>query len=112
MLMLWSWSEGWGWAWDVGVLTLVRMLTLVVMLVCVVEGKIAWVMEVLDGGCVTGSLEFVESPGKTSQTVSHSFSISAVMCFWSASKGEVVNVVEVFTDEYVEVWEYLRLDLY
>ena len=30
------------------------MLTLVMMLVCVVEGKMAWVVEGLDGGCVAG----------------------------------------------------------
>ena len=55
---------------------------------------------------------FAKSSGKTSQTVSHSFSISAVMCFWSAWKGEVVNVVEVLTYKFVEVWESLRLDSY
>ena len=65
-------------------LTLVRMLTLVVMLVCVVEGKIAWVVKRLDDWCVTGSPGFVESSGKTSETVSHSFPVSAAMCFWSA----------------------------
>ena len=32
---------------------------------------------------VTGSPWFVESSVKTSQTVSHSFSISVAMCFWS-----------------------------
>ena len=74
----------WGWARDVVLLMLVRMLTLVVMLVCVLEVKMAWVVERLDGWCVTGSPGFVESSGKTSQTVSHSFSISAAMCFWSA----------------------------
>ena len=30
------------------------MLTLVMMLVCVMEGKMAWVVEGLDGGCVAG----------------------------------------------------------
>ena len=84
VLMLWSWSEVQGWAWDVVVLTLVRMLTLVVMLVCVLEGKMVWVVERLDSWCITGFPGFVESSGKTSQTVSHSFSISAAMCFWSA----------------------------
>ena len=84
VLVLWSWSEVWGWAWDMVVLTSVGMLTLVVMLVCVLEGKMAWVVERLDGWCVTGSPGFVESSGKTSQTVSHSFSISATTCFWSA----------------------------
>ena len=61
VLILWSWSEVWRWAWDVVVLTLVRMLTLVVMLVCVLEGKMAWVVERLDGWCVTGFQGFVES---------------------------------------------------
>ena len=83
VLMLWSWSEVWGWVWDVVVLTLVRMQTLVVMLVCVLEGKMAWVVEKLDGWCVTGFPGFVESSRKYSQTVSHSFSISAAICFWS-----------------------------
>ena len=54
------------------------------MLVCVVEGKIAWVVKRLDDWCVTGSPGFVESSGKTSETVSHSFPVSAAMCFWSA----------------------------
>ena len=76
------------------------------------EGKMASVVEGLDGRCITGFPGFVESSGKTSQTVSHSFFISATMCFWSACKGEMVNVVEVLTDECVEVWEYLRLDPY
>ena len=71
---------------------------------------IAWVIEGLDGGFATGSSGFAESSGKTSQTVSHYLLISAVMCFWSAWKGEVVNVVEVLPDECVEVWENLRLD--
>ena len=84
MLMLWSWSKVSGLAWYVSVLTLVSMMTLVVMLVCVVQGKMDWVVERLDGWCVTGSPEFVESSGKTSQTVSHSFSVSATMCFYSA----------------------------
>ena len=35
--------------------------------------------------------------------VSHFFSISAVMCFWSVGKGEVVNVVEVLTDKCIEL---------
>ena len=39
------------------------------------------VVEGLDGGFVTGSPGFLESSGKTSQTVSHSFSISAMMWF-------------------------------
>ena len=54
----------------------------------------------------------VESSGKTSQTVSQSFSISAAICFWSAWKGEMMNVVEVLIDESVEVWERLRLGIY
>ena len=49
--------------------------------------------ERLDGGFVTGSPRFVESSGKTSQTVSHFFSVSTTMCFWSAWKGEMMNVV-------------------
>ena len=72
----------------------------------------AWVVEGLDGGFIAGSPRFGESSGKTSQTVSHSFSISAAMCFWSASKGEMVNLVEVLTGECVEVWENFRFDPY
>ena len=75
-------------------------------------GDDAWVLEGLGGGFITGSPGFAESSGKTSQTVYHSFSISAAMHFWSAWKGEVVNVVEVLNDECVEVLENLRLDLY
>ena len=66
----------------------------------------------VNGGFLADSPGFVESSGKTSQTVSYSFSISAAMCFWSAWKGEVVHVVEVLTDKCVEVWENLRLDPY
>ena len=47
----------------------------------------------LDGRFVTGSPGSAESSGKTSRTVSHSFSIPTEICFWSASKGEVVDVV-------------------
>ena len=72
----------------------------------------AWVVEGLDGGFVADFPEFVESSGRTSQTVSHSFSISTAMWFWSAWKEEIVNVVEVLTDKCVEVWENLRVDLY
>ena len=72
----------------------------------------AWVVEGLNGWFVAGSPGIVESFGKTSQTVSHSFLISAAICFWSAWKGEVVIVVEVFFDESVEVWEKLRLGTY
>ena len=72
----------------------------------------AWVVEELDGGLIAGSAGFEEGSGKTSQTVSHSFSILAAMCFWSAWKGEVVNLVEVLTNEYVEVWKNLRLHPY
>ena len=68
----------------------------------------AWMVKELDSGFVTGSPGFVESSGKTSQTVYHSFSIYAAMYFRSAWKGEVVSVVEVLTDECVEV----RLDPY
>ena len=88
------------------------MRMLVKMLICVVEEMMACMVEGLDGGFVAGFPGFAESSGKTSQTVSHSFSISTTMCFWSAWKGEMVNVVEVLTDECVEVWENLRLDLY
>ena len=84
VIMLLSWSEVWGWAWDVVILMLVRMLMLVVILACVVERKMAWVVKRLDGWCITGSPWFVETSVKTSQTVSYSFSISVVMCFWSA----------------------------
>ena len=45
VLMLWSWSDVWGWAWNVVVLTLERMVTLVVVLFCVLEGRMAWVVE-------------------------------------------------------------------
>ena len=41
----------------------------------------AWVVEEIDSGFVTGSPGFAKSSGKTSQTVSHCFSISAAMCF-------------------------------
>ena len=44
----------------------------------------AWVVEGLDGVFVTDFKGFLESSGKTSQTVSHSFSISFFDCFWSA----------------------------
>ena len=70
------------------------------------------VVEGLDGGFVTGSPGFLESSGKTSQTVSHSFSISAMMWFWSALKTEMVNVIEVFIDKCVEMWENSRIDPY
>ena len=40
-----------------------------------------WVVEGLGGGFVTGSPGFEESSAKISQTVSHSFSISAAICF-------------------------------
>ena len=50
-------------------------------------------VEGLDGGFVTGSPEFAESSGKASQTVSNSFLIFAAMCFRSAWKGEVVNMI-------------------
>ena len=63
-----------------------------------------WVVEGVKCWFVAGSPGFVESSGKTSHTVSHSFSISASICLWSAWKREVVNVVEVFTNKSVEVW--------
>ena len=69
-------------------------------------------VEGLDVMFVTGYPGFAESSGKTSQTVPNSFSIFAAMCFWSAWKGEVVNVVEVLTDKCVEVWENLMLNPY
>ena len=53
----------------------------------------AWLVDGLDDGFVTGSPGFAESSWKTSQTVFHFFSISVTRCFWSAWKGEVVNVV-------------------
>ena len=59
-----------------------------------------------------GSSAFLESYGKASQKMPHSFAISTAMCFWSTRKGEKVNVVEVLTDKCVEVWENLRLHLY
>ena len=64
---------------------------------------VAWVVEGLNCWFVAGSPRFVESSGKASHTVSHSFSISAAICLGSAWKGEVVNVVEVLTNEIVEV---------
>ena len=70
----------------------------------------AWVVEGLDGRFATGSTGFSESSGKTPQTVTHSVLISVTMCFWSAWRGKVGNVVEVLTDKCVEVWENLRLD--
>ena len=73
---------------------------------------IAWEIEGLDGGFVTDATVFAESSEKTYETVSHYLSISAVMCFWSAWKGEVVNVIEMLTGKCVEVWENLRLDPY
>ena len=50
----------------------------------------AWVVEGLDSGFITGSTGFAKSSGKTSKTVYHSFSVSTVMCFWSAWEGEMV----------------------
>ena len=73
---------------------------------------IAWLVEGLVDGLVTDSPWFAERSGKSSHTVSQSFSISAAMCFWSAWKEEVVTVVEVLTDKCVEVWENLRLEPY
>ena len=63
----------------------------------------AWVIEGLDSGFITGSTGFAKSSGKTSETVYHSFSVSTVMCFWSAWEGEMVNLVEVLTDKCVKV---------
>ena len=53
---------------------------------------IAWEIEGLDGGFVTDATVFAESSEKTYETVSHYLSISAVMCFWSAWKGESLCV--------------------
>ena len=55
--------------WEVVVWTLVRVL------IWVAEEMIVytWVVQGLDGGFVTGFPRFVESSGKTSQTVSHFF---------------------------------------
>ena len=50
--------------------------------------------------------------GRLLWEVSLFFPISAVMCFWSVGKGEVVNVVEVLTDKCIEFWECLRFDPY
>ena len=72
----------------------------------------AWVEEGINAGFLAGSPGIEVSSGKTSKTASHSFSSSAGICFWSAWKGEVVNVVEVLIDESVELWEKLRLDTY
>ena len=72
----------------------------------------AWVVEGLYDWFVAGSPGFLESSGNASQTVSHYFSISSAICFWSAWKGKVVNVVEVLNDEIVVEWERLRLGTY
>ena len=74
------WPEVWVRVWEVVVRTLVRMLIWVVeeMMACVVEGR--------GGGFVTDSPGFVESSGKTSQTVHHSCSISAAMFFLSVER--------------------------
>ena len=47
------------------VLTLVRMMMLVVMLVCVLEGEMPWVVDRLDGWRVKDSPGFVESSRRT-----------------------------------------------
>ena len=101
MLVWCRWRELWGWAWEE-----------VVLVQTWVVGVMAWVVEVVRCWLVAGSPGFVESSGKTSHTVSHSFSISAAIYFWSAWKGEVVIVVEVLTNECVEVWKRLRLGTY
>ena len=106
VLLWWRWPEVWGWVWEVVVWTLSRMW------IWVVEEIMAWDVEGLDVMFVTGYPGFAESYGKTSQTVPNSFSIYAAMCFWSAWKEEVVNVVEVLTDECVEVCENLMLNPY
>ena len=106
VLLWWRWPEVRGWVWEMVMWTLARML------IWVVEEIMTWAVEGLDFGFVTGYPGLAESSGKSSQTVPNSFSISAAMCFWSAWKGEVVNVAEVHTDECVEVWENLMLNPY
>ena len=39
---------------------------------------LVWLVEEIDRGIVAGSLRFLESPGKTSHTVSHSRSMLAM----------------------------------
>ena len=56
----------------------------------------------LDGGIVAGPPKgFLESSGKTSQTVSHSRSISAMSFCRFAWKEEVVMVIEALIDQCV-----------
>ena len=58
-----------------------------------------WLVEKLDGGIVVGSLMgFLESSGKTSHTVFHSRSISA-MSFCRLK--EMVKVIEALSDQRV-----------
>ena len=57
------------------------------MLILVVEMMVeAWVVEGLDDGFVTGPPGFSESSGKTSETVSHPFSISPRCIFVSLKR--------------------------
>ena len=72
----------------------------------------AWVVEGLDIEFIVGSPGFAESSGKTSQTVLYYVSIFTTMCFWSAWEGEMMNVIEMFTNKCVEVWKNLRLNPY
>ena len=61
-----------------------------------------WLVDELNGGIVAGSLMgFSESSEKTSHTVSHSCSISAIYFCKLAWKEEVVEVIEALTDQRV-----------
>ena len=58
-----------------------------------------WLVEELDGGILAGSpTGFLESSRKTSHTISHSRSISAMSFCRLSWKEEVVNVIEALTD--------------
>ena len=63
-----------------------------------------WLMvEELDGGIVAGSpMGFPETSRKTSHTVSHSRSISAMSFCSLAWKEEVVKLIEALIDQCVE----------
>ena len=61
-----------------------------------------WLVEELDGGIVAGApMGFSESSAKTSHTVSHSCSISAMSFCRLAWKEEVVKVIEAVTGQCV-----------
>ena len=70
---------------------------------CLVEEVLVWLMvEELDGGIVAGSpMGFLKSSRKTSYTVSHSRSISAMSFCTLARKEEVVKVIEALIDQCV-----------